>query len=146
MAPTKSKKNIKKGGTTGHEKTRDMEFKQDMEEYAKVTSLMGDRKIGVRLPDGSESIGIIPGKFRKGRGKRQGVWISVDDVVLVSHRDFQVGKMDVIYKYTDGEIKNLIQYSEIPEIFGKSASITEGNVPDDGIVFEDVTDIDFADI
>jgi translation initiation factor 1A len=147
MPPKKSKKNIKKGGS-GKESTRDLEFKQEMEEYAKVTALMGDRKIGVKLPDGTETLGIIPGKYRKGRGRRQGMWIAVDDVVLVSYRDYQDGKMDVLHKYTDGEVKNLIQYCEIPSIFGKSAALMDENIPDDGIVFEDETagEIDFDDI
>jgi translation initiation factor 1A len=149
MPPTKSKKN-KKGGVE-KEKTRELEYKQEMEEYAKVTGLMGDRKIGIKLPSGEELIGVIPGKFRKGRGKRQGMWIAVDDVVLVSQRDFQDGKMDVLLKYTDREIKNLVQYGEIPAVFCKSASTMDDKVPDDGIVFEETADdddggIDFDDI
>jgi translation initiation factor 1A len=149
MPPTKSKKN-KKGGVE-KEKTRELEYKQEMEEYAKVMSLMGDRKIGIKLPSGEELIGVIPGKFRHGRGKRQGMWIGVDDVILVSQRDFQDGKMDVLLKYTDREIKNLIQYGEIPAVFGKSASMMDDKVPDDGIVFDNMDEddgmvIDFDDI
>jgi translation initiation factor 1A len=146
MPPTKSKKN-KKGGVQ-KDKTRELEFKQELEEYAKVTSLMGDRKIGITLPDGTESLGVIPGKFRKGRGKRQGVWIAVDDVILVSYRDYQEGKMDVLIKYTDHEIKNLIQYCEIPSVFGKRASamMDDSITQDDGIVFADDEEIDFNDI
>lgn len=145
MPPSKSKKN-KKGGDK-IERTRDLEYKQEMEEYAKVMALLGDRKITIKLPSGEELIGVIPGKFRKGRGKRQGMFILVDDVVLVSKRDFQDGKMDVILKYTEHEVKNLVQYGEIPSVFSRSASNMDDKVPCDGIVFEDAdTEIDFEDI
>ena len=38
----------------------------------------------------------------------------VGDVVIVSLRDFQDSKADVIHKYTDNEVRNLRIYGEIP--------------------------------
>jgi translation initiation factor 1A len=141
MPPTKSKKN-KKGGVE-QAKSRPLEFKQGMEEYAKVTAVMGDRKFKITLPGGDEElIGIIPGKYKKGRGKRQGMWIAVDDVVLVSCREFQDGKLDIILKYVEKEINNLVQYGEIPAAFAKSASAMNDNFQDDGIVFSEIPDDD----
>jgi translation initiation factor 1A len=139
----------KKVNNNEAEKTRDLEFKQEMEEYAKVTALLGDRKIRIALPDGVESFGVIPGKFRKR------VWIAVDDVVLVSKRSFQDNKMDVLHKYTESEVKNLIQYFEIPESFGRSASmlndISNHAARFDSFMFEEGSsevpvEVDFDDI
>ena len=145
-----SKKSKSKSKTEEKEKTRELEFKQDMEEYAKVTGLLGDRKIKITLADGTESMGVIPGKFRKR------VWIAVDDVVLVSKRSFEVGKMDVLHKYTESEIRNLIQYLEIPESFGKSSALMSEDKSkpsiDCGFVFSDSVeeqgeeDVNFDDI
>jgi len=139
MVNNKKKSSKSKSKTSEEkEKNRELEFKQDMEEYAKVTSLLGDRKIKIILADGSESMGVIPGKFRKR------IWIAVDDVVLVSRRSFEVGKMDVLHKYTESEIRNLIQYLEIPESFGKSSALmsedkTTSSV-DCGFTFADSVD------
>ena len=67
MPGKKTLKSKKKGGNKSgqDENIRDIEFKQDMEEYGKVMRLLGDRKILIKLPDCSEIMGVIPGKFRK---------------------------------------------------------------------------------
>lgn len=145
--PKKSKKNIKKG----HEapKTREMEYKGDLQEYGKVVSLLGDRRITIMLPDRTETMGIIGGGL-----KRKRVYIAVDDVVIASRRDFQEGKLDIIYKYTPEEVKKLIQYQELPGWFDKSsAMIADEGVgkPSDDLGFTFVTEdeetgIDFDDI
>ena len=151
MPGKKSLKSKKKGGNNAGqaEQIRDIEFKHEMEEYGKVMRLLGDRKIQIKLPDGSEIMGVIPGKFRKK------VWIAVDDVVLISRREYQIDKVDVVHKYNDKEIRYLIQYQEIPSSFGRSSAMMEDNVanntvPDDGIIFqeeqEDDAIVDFDDI
>ena len=141
----KSSKNRKNGGVDL--KIRDLELKEALEEYGKVVLLRGDCKITVKFPDGSEVLGIIP------RRMKRRCWIAMDSVVLVSIRSFQDGKVDVIHKYTDDEVKKLIQYSEIPEWFGKSSTMFDDTVVDDGIDFrediiteEDPSVIDFDDI
>ena len=45
------------------------------------------------------------------RDKR--VWICIGDTVLVSLRDYQDDKADIIHKYTSEETKTLISYNEI---------------------------------
>ena len=46
---------------------------------------------------------------------RKKVWIKINDVVLVSIRDFEPNKGDIIYKYTPGEILFLKKEGEIPD-------------------------------
>ena len=86
-------------------------YKEDLEEYAQVSKLLGDRRLIVTLPDKSETLAMIPGRFRKR------CWMKVGDVIIVSRREFEVGKMDVIYKYNDDEVRKLIKDKEIPEYF-----------------------------
>lgn len=99
-------------------------YKEEMEEYAQVNKLSGDRRLIVTLPDKSESLAIIPGRFRKR------CWIKVGDVVMVSRREFEVGKMDVIYKYNDDEIRKLIKDKEIPEYFTVALTISNSDNED----------------
>ena len=63
------------------------------------------------LPDKKELIGIIPGRFRKR------VWMSSGDIVLISRRDFQNNKVDIIHKYYLEEIRFLYAQGEIPVFF-----------------------------
>merc|ERR1719229_1609482 len=51
--------------------------------------------------DGMERIGKIRGKMRHRQRIRPGDW------VLVSLRDFQDKKCDIILKYADDEVRNL---------------------------------------
>lgn len=43
------------------------------------------------------------------------VWINPGDLVLISLRDFQEGKADIILKYTPDEGRSLKSLGEIPE-------------------------------
>lgn len=50
------------------------------------------------------------------------VWIANGDIVLVSLRDYQDDKGDIIHKYYTGEAVHLIRVGEIPdsgEVHGK---------------------------
>lgn len=56
------------------------------------------------------------------------VWINQGDIVLLSLRDFQDDKADVIQKYSSDEARKLKQYGELPE----TAKINEGPTEEDG--------------
>jgi len=43
------------------------------------------------------------------------VWINQGDIILISLRDYQDSKADVILKYTTEEARNLKAYGELPE-------------------------------
>jgi len=128
------------------ENNRDLVYKEDGSEYAKVMSLLGDRKIMLIKPDRTEIMGVIPGRHKR-RCR-----FNINDVALIGFRDFQENKVDVLYKYTDKEVKKLVQYGEIPEWYTKnSVDITAGRIddPDDDIGFDFVTadeEIDIDDI
>lgn len=125
MPKKKSKKNK---GSSKEETKRELIFAEDMQSYAKVLKLLGDRRLTVIYPDGTELMAIIPGRLKKKYWCR----IVPDDVILVSIRDFQVDKVDVIHKYTNEEVKSLIQYGEIPSKFESSGIAEEDNALEEG--------------
>ena len=57
------------------------------------------------------------------------VWINQGDIILLSLRDYQDEKGDVILKYTADEARNLKAYGELPE----SAKINEGTFDIEGM-------------
>ncbi|EAA21379.1 eukaryotic translation initiation factor 1a [Plasmodium yoelii yoelii] len=62
------------------------------------------------------------------RGKmRKRVWINSGDIILVSLRDYQDSKADVIAKYTPDEARSLKAHGELPE----TAKINETDIFDD---------------
>ena len=107
------KKGGKKGKKSGGESTvkRPLQFAEDMEEYAKIIKCLGDRRVIVILTDSTEIMGLIPGRFRKR------VWMSVGDIVLISKREFEKEKVDIIHKYNQEEARKLHKNSEIPDFF-----------------------------
>lgn len=109
------KKGGKKNNSSNTEK-RALLYKDDMQEYAKMTKMLGDRRIMVMLPDKTEVMAIIPGKFRKR------CWMKNGDTLIVSRRDFQESKWDVCYKYNEDEVRLLIKKDEIPSFFADNCN------------------------
>ena len=60
------------------------------------------------------------------------------DIILISLRDFQDAKADVILKYNSDEARQLKAYGELPE----TAKINESNVGDEGDEDESVLEFD----
>src|ERR1700721_1126482 len=78
-------------------------------EYAQVTKMLGNGRLEAQCFDGEKRLAHIRGKLRKK------VWINQGDIILLSLRDFQDAKGDVILKYTADEARNLRAYGELPE-------------------------------
>ena len=119
----------------GEAQKRAIVYKGDMEEYAQVSRMLGDRRILAMMPDKSEILAIIPGRFRKR------CWFKVGDVIIVSYREFEQSKLDVIHKYNDDETRKLAKELEIPDFF-LEASMTNTVDDDDGVLFEDSAEED----
>ena len=95
------KKSGKSRKITTTTKKREMVWKEEGQEYALVIKLLGNCRVQCLCGDGQTRICHIRGKFQKR------VWISNNDIVLVSVRDFQEEKGDIIYKYNADEIQLL---------------------------------------
>lgn len=100
---------VQKAGHLNATRNREFPFAEaGVTEYGWVVQMLGNMRVKVRLGTGQpvEKIGVIRGNMRK----RQ--WISVGDLVLVSIREFQGDKVDVIFKYSDDEVRMLKRYKE----------------------------------
>lgn len=119
-----SKRNNKK---SPEGKGRELQFAEDMQQYAHVAERLGDGRFACRcLGDGVERLGHVRGKMWKR------VWVAKGDLVLVSLRGYQDQKADIVHKFSDDETRTLQQAGEIPvgvldESFGHM-----GEHPEDG--------------
>jgi len=86
---------------------KELEFKDDGQEYAQVIKIEGNGRCRVKCGDGITRLAVIRGSMRKK------VWIKLGDYVLVGLRDFQDAKCDIIGKYSDEDVRNLRAYGEL---------------------------------
>ena len=109
-------KNSGKGGRS-HKKMkneneikRELIFKEDGQEYGKVTDMLGSGRCRIKLcSNNTEVIGIIRGSLRKQKSKN---FIRKDDIVLICLRDYQDEKADICHLYTNDEVRMLVEYGE----------------------------------
>ncbi len=108
----KNRMNRKKADQGG----RDLEFKEDGQEYATVLRMLGDGRLSAYCLDGKTRTCRIRGKIRKKE------WINVGDIILISFRsdDSEDEKADVIMRYKPDEARALRKYNEIPSEFQQS--------------------------
>lgn len=106
----------KKGGKTKHLKRssennvkRQLEKKEEGQEYGKVIKMLGNNRLEILLCDGTTRLGHIRGKMIKK------IWITAGDIILVSLREYQENKVDVIHKYTVDEARVLKLEGELPD-------------------------------
>jgi len=121
----KGGKNRRRGKNENDDMRRELTFKEDGQEYAQVVKMLGNGRLEALCFDGNKRLATIRGKLRKK------VWINQGDIILLSLRDYQDNKGDVILKYTADEARSLKAYGELPE----NAKINEtdiGNPDADG--------------
>lgn len=126
--PKRKSKGAQRKTNRGPQK-RELEYKDDGQEYAQVVKILGNSRCQVQCFDGVSRLGHIRGNMRKK------VWIKLSDFVLVSLRDYQDSKCDIIMKYTTEEVRNLKSYGELPESVSLVVENEEESVPFD---FDDI--------
>jgi translation initiation factor 1A len=100
----------KTASKNANQTARQIPFREDLQDYALVETLLGSGHVKLKcLTDNTERLGTICGRMYKK------VWINKDDVVLVSIREYQDNRCDIIFKYTTDEVKTLKKYGEIKE-------------------------------
>ena len=99
-------------------------------EYAQVVKMLGNGRLEAMCFDSTKRLAHIRGKLRKK------VWINQGDIILLSLREYQDGKGDVILKYTADEARSLKAYGELPENAKINETDTYGDQGDEGIGFE----------
>lgn len=128
----KGGKNRRRGKNENESEKRELIFKEDEQEYAQVTKMLGNGRLEAMCFDGVKRLCHIRGKLRKK------VWINQGDIILIGLRDYQDSKADVILKYTPDEARNLKTYGEFPESVRINDTVTfVENDLDDDIEFGD---------
>ena len=82
-------KNRRRGKGDADGQKRELEVKEDGQEYAQVEKMLGNGRLTAQCMDGNKRLCHIRGKMRKQ------VWVAVGDIILVSLRDYQDAKADV---------------------------------------------------
>jgi len=83
------------------------------EEYAYVKKLLGNCRIEVITNSGIDAIGVIRGSMRKFNTR---VLIEVGDIVVASKRDYQMSKVDIVHKFNNEQVLNLIAEKQLSTI------------------------------
>jgi len=103
----------KKHKKFNHTKSDNYFINPEAEEYAYVKKLLGNCRVQVITNTGIEAIGIIRGSLRK-FNKR--ILIETGDIVVVSKRDFQDSKVDIVHKYNQEQVNILVTEGKMSNI------------------------------
>ncbi|KAF4313913.1 putative eukaryotic translation initiation factor 1a protein [Botryosphaeria dothidea] len=146
----KGGKNRRRGKNENDNEKRELIFKEEGQEYAQVVKMLGNGRLEAQCFDGEKRLAHIRGKMRKK------VWINQGDIILLSLREYQDEKGDVILKYNADEARSLKAYGELPETAKINETDTYGPDGDEGgIGFEfdedrsddeNIKDVDIDDI
>ncbi|KAF2423299.1 nucleic acid-binding protein [Tothia fuscella] len=144
----KGGKNRRRGKNENDNEKRELVFKEDGQEYAQVVKMLGNGRLEAKCFDGPMRLAHIRGKLRKK------VWINQGDIILLSLREYQDGKGDVLMKYSADEARSLKAYGELPETAKINETDTYADETNEGIGFEfdedrsgsDASDVDIEDI
>ena len=110
---------------------RQLEFKDNQQEYALVTKMLGNGRCECKCYDGRTRLCHIRGSMSKR------VWISVGDTILVSLREYQDEKADIIHKYTPEEASSLREYGELgPDVI--DTQLPSGIEEHDNEMYDDI--------
>ena len=90
-------KKKKRGARQNYNGKRELQTKEEYQEYGLVEKMLGDMRCSVLCSDSTIKVCHIRGKFKRR------VWINPGDTVLISLREFQDEKADIVHKYTPDE-------------------------------------------
>jgi translation initiation factor 1A len=110
---------VKKKNNKGSKRVRDttLYLKELGQEYAQIIKIMGNCRFGCLCLDGKERIGKICGRMKK---RCKWMKVTIDDIVLVSLRDFDDENVDIILKYDVPQIRKLKKMGLIPSSIGNN--------------------------
>ena len=135
----KGGKGHKKGKNNNGKAETQLTFREDGQRYAVIIKLLGGChfKVGYvsenNIDTCYEKIGVLCGSMRKK------VFVNLHDLVLISERDFQSDKVDIIHKYQPSEVSSLKKYKELEGMdkLLKGSTNDDDNDDDDNLLFDD---------
>ncbi|KAI9498393.1 hypothetical protein BDB00DRAFT_755126, partial [Zychaea mexicana] len=123
-------KNRRRGKNDNEASKRELVFKEEGQEYAQVTKMLGNGRLEAQCFDGVKRLAHIRGALRKK------VWINQGDIILLSLREYQDDKADVIQRYNPEEARQLKQYGELPDSTKVNENETFAGEEEDEVDFE----------
>ena len=90
-------------------KEKTLRLKEEGQEYAQITQCLGNCRFTVMCFDGKERMATMCGGMRKRR------FVNMNDIVLVSLREWQDAKCDIIDSYDDNLTRKLKAKGLIPD-------------------------------
>ena len=133
----KHKRNKKRDDT--FEKTLRLKDENEGQEYAQITKCLGNCRFTVMCFDGKERMATMCGGMRKRR------FVNQNDIVLVSLRDWQDEKCDIIDNYDDNLTRKLKDKGLIPDSIKLDVDKQYDDDDDDNLGFVFTTDIPDSD-
>lgn len=130
--PKKGGKKGRRGAGAGTGVSRELLIKEEGQEYAQITKILGSGRFECKCFDGQTRLGHVRGKMNKK------VWIELGNFVLLSLRDYQDGKGDIFHKYTDDEARKLKSLGELPSELTINESKGDDNEDDCAFEFDDI--------
>ena len=127
----KHKRNKKQDDT--FEKT--LRLKEEGQEYAQVIKCLGNCRFNVLCFDGKERMATMCGTMRKRR------FINQDNIVLVSLRDWQDSKCDIIDNYDENLVRKMKDKGLVPDSIKLDVDKQYSDDDDDNLGFVFSTDI-----
>mmetsp|Transcript_2586 Transcript_2586/g.4929 ORF Transcript_2586/g.4929 Transcript_2586/m.4929 type:complete len:135 (+) Transcript_2586:64-468(+) len=124
----KGGKSRRRGKNNNEANKRELLLKETGQEYAQVVKMLGNGRLEAFCFDGKLRKAHIRGKMQKK------IWINKDDIILISLRNFQDDKADVIHKYTPDEVQELKRKNQLPS--KASIADAEEEEDEDECVFE----------
>lgn len=118
-------------------KNSNYEINFDCEEYGLVKKMLGNCRVSLLCNNGQEVVGVIRGTMRK-FNKR--VLIEKGDIVVISKRDYQNNKVDIVHKITPDQHSAILESEHFSNILKNEYH--NNSYLNDGIV-KDFTHINF---
>jgi initiation factor 1A len=138
-------RNKKKKKIISNIKTNNYELNPEIEEYAYVIKILGNCRVSLITNTGNECIGIIRGNLKRFSNR---VLIEKGDIIVVSTRDFQKNKVDIVHKFNRDQVLILISQEKLSNIlinyYNNNYKIANNFTENDNIEFkEDVDNIGY---
>lgn len=116
---------------TGTQNSRELILKVEGQEYATAGKMLGSGRFRALCQDGKERLCIICGTMRNR------TWISEGDLVLITLREFEDDKADVVHKYSVEEARKLKKLGQT-NLESNNKEKEENNEDDLGIDFDTI--------
>ena len=98
-----------KKGKKSDSTIRPITLKEDEQYYARVNKLLGGDRVLATIETTKKPVMC----HVRGAMKKKKQWVNPSDIVLITEREFQAGKFDIIAKYSQDEVRELRRLGHI---------------------------------